>query len=193
MMPLLEEQLARYGMNAAELEQYYMGASQLIQTKHEDALTMERLIRLAATNKALHTRGLGMLGGGEARAIIVPSTSASPSDGESTTEDALTAEELRVLGQYDGGGHVLGIPVGGPFYSACLLRCRSKKARLLQQRDDTDGFRVFILQMLKQLAQSELRREGLGLRRATLTIKERQALEAEYAACAAPATNMTQP
>jgi hypothetical protein len=146
--------LAKYGLaDESELEEYYPGAKALLSDAQNQSDVLARLVRVVAGNKALVQRGLPSL-------CMVQSSSSSSSSRQQhhdADEDSgeLTAEERRVLEASEGGGLVLGIPVGGRFYRRCMRKCQTKRVRAL----DANALKQFILRFLKGLAKEELRRE----------------------------------
>jgi hypothetical protein len=154
--------LTQYDLSEAELEVHYPGATELVRAHADDATVLGRLVRVVATNKALVQRGLQSLllvSGGALRQSVE-----SKPEEEEVPDGVLTDEERRVLGQYAGGGLVVGVAVGSPFYFRCISKCRSRRARMLA-KEDPDAFKLFILHFLKKLAKEELRRESLGIKR----------------------------
>jgi hypothetical protein len=161
---LLSVLLAKYELTESELETHYAGANALVQSSSSNEATLARLVRVVATNKALTQRGLPPLLQLNNKQDAVASKAVEAE--EDDAYDELTETEKRMLGEYGGGGLVLGIAVGYPFYWRCKAKCRSKRARKLSAQDPK-AFKRFILRFLKALAKEELRREALGLRRVT--------------------------
>jgi hypothetical protein len=165
---LLSVLLAKYDLTESELETHYAGANALVQSSSSNEATLARLVRVVATNKALTQRGLPPLlqQNNKQDAVASKAEEAEEAAAEDDVCDELTDTEKRMLGEYGGGGLVLGIAVGYPFYWRCKAKCRSKRARKLSAQDPK-AFQRFILRFLKALAKEELRRDALGLRRVT--------------------------
>ena len=144
--------LTQYGLDESELEVYYPGAiATVLEAADKTEAKLARLVRVAATNKAMVQRGLPTIGA--APSVILPSDPGSTD---------LTEDEKRVLGEKDGGLFVFGIAVGWPFYWRLKSVVEGKKAQRMAQTDP-EKFKDFIRMHLKRFAKEALRRELLGL------------------------------
>lgn len=172
----------------------------LTQNTNPNEVILTRLVRVVATNKALVQRGLPSLGKigihhtNNENSLMNDNNSTTIEtkknmneetsynsynkdqiDDTSTTtstnsDNILTPNERRILEHHGGGGLVVGIPLGYPFYWRCIAKCRSKRSRKLA-KENPNAFKLFILRYIKGLAKEELRRESLGLTRISNTVK----------------------
>ena len=157
---IISNLLASYNLMQSELELYYPGAKAVLDEKNEAMIA--RLVRVAATNKAMLQSGLSTIIGSSSDHNDDDDKKKREADVEEESNSCceLTPDELSVLAQSDGGGLVLGIPVGWHFYWRVKSMVNGKKMRLLA-KTNPELFKHFIMKHLKRLAKQHLRRESL--------------------------------